>query len=149
MTGASEAQVRGALRAFLRWSPIRPTVPFMKQLKLAIAGAGLVGIIATFLPMVEPLGMSISLWDTRNDDFTRFMLIMLGYLVGLGVGVFAIVKPPLKRAFAGPALACFALSAYKMRSPGFDGAIGSKLLFISAIVGAIVCIAAIVKPEQE
>lgn len=121
----------------------------MKQLKFAIAGAGLLGIIAAFLPMVKPLGMSISLWDTGNDDFARFALIMLGYLVGLGVGVFAIVKPPLKRVFVAPALAFFALSAIKMRSPGFDGAIGSKLLFLSAIVGAIVCIGAFVKPEEE
>ena len=118
----------------------------MKKLKFGIAGAGLLGVIATFLPMVE--GVSIKLWDLLSVDAAQFMMTFAGYVIGLAVGGMAIVKPPLKRQFTGIAVAGFALSTLKMRN-GFDGAIGSKLLLIAAVVGLLVSIGAIIKPEEE
>jgi len=120
----------------------------MKQLKFAIAGAGLLGVIATFLPMVEAMGISVSLWDVKSADAGQFFMTFAGYLIGLVVGGMAIVKPPLKKQFTGIAVAGFALSTLKMRN-GFDGALGGKLLLIAGVVGLLVCIAALVKPEEE
>ncbi len=120
----------------------------MKPLKFAIAGAGLLGVIATFLPLIDALGISLSLWDKMSTSPLWFLLTFAGYLVGLVVGVAAIVKPPLKRELAAVAAVGFALSSLRMRA-GFDAAIGGKLLLIAGLVGLIVSIVAVVKPEEE
>ena len=119
----------------------------MPQLKFGILGLGVLGLIAIFLPLVSAGDLSISLWDARKADAGQVYLTMSGFLVPAIIGGVSIAQKKLLRYHGIVATIFFALALIKVRD-AYEGAIGGKLLFVAAILGLIVSIAAIAKPEE-
>jgi hypothetical protein len=135
----------------------------MKQTKFAIIAAGLLGIIACFLPYISEGPMSVSYWDFHNMPAGNSGLLNGPKQVYVAFGCFAIpmllaasaLASKLQRALAGvaavPFLLAFALEGVRKGLAGGDGistAIGGKLLFVAAAVGLVASIVAVVKPEK-
>lgn len=121
----------------------------MKNLKFGLIVCGVLGVIGAFLPMVKMGSASISLWDLKGlpGGSGQVYLTLAGFVLGIAMGA-AALKGPLKRWQSGVAAAGFALSTVKLRGSFGDGAIGAKLMFLAAIVGLVVAIVTIVKPEK-
>jgi hypothetical protein len=123
----------------------------MKQIKFAILGAGILGIIAVFLPFISMGPLSVSLWKARQfGESGQVYLTMGGFAIGAVMGVLAVTGKRLVRWQAIVATIGFVLAFIKVRQ-GLTlegGAIGAKLLFISALLGLIAAIAGTAKPEQ-
>lgn len=135
----------------------------MKNLKFVIIAAGLLGIVACFLPYVSEGGFSASIWDFRKMPAGNSGLINGPKQVYLAFALFGIpalvaataLASKLQRALAGVAAGSFLLSfALELVRKGLSGdhgistAIGGKLLFIAAAVGLVASIAAVAKPEE-
>jgi hypothetical protein len=124
----------------------------MKQIKFAILGAGIIGLIAVFLPFVSVGPFSASLWKLREapGGSGQVFLTMGGFVVGAVMGVLAVTGKRLVRWQAIVSLIGFALSFIKVRDglTGEGSAIGAKLLFIAALIGLIAAIAGTAKPEK-
>jgi hypothetical protein len=119
----------------------------MKELKFAIAGLAVLGLISVFLPLVSVGDQSISLWDVRELDAGQVYLILGGFLVPLVMAGLAIAQGAMIKWQASVAAAGFALAALKARD-GFEGAIGGKLMLIAAALGLVAAIVAIVKGDK-
>lgn len=134
----------------------------MKNLKFAILAAGLLGIVACFLPYVSEGPISLSIWDFRKMPAGTSGLINGPKQVYLAFALFGIpallaatsLASKLQRALAGVAAGSFLLTfALELVRKGMTGdhgvstALGGKLLFIAAAVGLVTSIAAAVKPE--
>jgi hypothetical protein len=135
----------------------------MKQTKFVILAAGLLGIIACFLPFVSEGPISLSIWDFRKMPEANSGLINGPKQVYLAFALFGIpallaataLASKLQRALAGVAAAGFGLTfALELVRKGMTGeagmstAIGGKLLFLSALVGLVASIVAVAKPEE-
>lgn len=135
----------------------------MKQTKFVIIAAGVLGIIACFLPYVSEGPISMSLWDFHKFPAGNSGLVNGPKQVYIALGAFAIpallaataLASKLQRALAGIGavsfLATFALELVRKGMTGDHGvstAIGGKLLFLSALVGLVASIVAVVKPEE-
>jgi hypothetical protein len=119
----------------------------VKNLKFGILVFGLLGLIGAFLPFVEFAGKSISLWDLKEADAGQVYLTMGAFLVPLVIGALAVAKGPAMRWHGIVAAAGFALAVVKNRE-NMEGAIGAKLMLISAVVGLVVAIMVAAKPEK-
>jgi hypothetical protein len=119
----------------------------MPQLKFGILGLGVLGLIAVFLPLVSAGELSISLWDARKADAGQVYLTMGAFLIPAVMGGIAIAQKKLLRYHGIVATIGFAIALLKVRD-AFKGAIGGKLMFVAAILGLLVAIAAIAKPED-
>jgi hypothetical protein len=123
----------------------------MQNIKYGVLVCGLVGLIGCFLPLVSEGGLSFSVWDLHSANMGQTILTMLGYIVGIGMGVLGL-KAGLARWQAVVAAVGFALALLKIRSGGglFDmlthGAIGGKLMWLAAVVGLVSAIVSAVKP---
>ena len=139
----------------------------MKPTKFAVAAAGLLGIIAVFLPYISAEGMSASLWDfTKIPDPMGTQGLLNGpkqayvaiacFAIPLVVGGMAIAKGRMVR-WQGIVAAVFSLAALAVEGvrkgltgeEGVGTAIGGKILFLAAIVGLVGGIVAAAKPEPE
>jgi uncharacterized membrane protein len=135
----------------------------MKQTKLVIIAAGVLGIIACFLPYISEGPLSLSMWDFRQMPAGNSGLINGPKQVYVALAAFAIpallaataLASRLQRALAGIAavsfLATFALELVRkgMTGEGPVGtAIGGKLVFVAALVGFVASIVAVAKPEE-
>ncbi len=135
----------------------------MKNLKLAIIAAGVLGIVACFLPYVSEGPLSLSMWDFRKLPSGTSGLINGPKQVYLALALFAIpallaataLASKLQRSLAGVAAGSFLLTfVLELVRKGMSGehgvstAIGGKLVFIAAAVGVVTSIAAVVKPER-
>ena len=135
----------------------------MKNLKFVIIAAGVLGIIASFLPYVSEGPFSLSYWDFHKMPAGNSGLLNGPKQVYVALACFAIpallaasaLAGKLQRALAGIAgvsfLLTFALEGVRKGLTGEGGvstAIGGKLLFIAALVGLVSSIVAVVKPEE-
>lgn len=124
----------------------------MNNLKFGVLACGLLGIIGAFLPMVSAGGESISFFSMKElIGAGQVFMVLGGYAAGLAMGAMAAAKPPMQRWQGIVAALGFAFVMFKMRD-GFmkfitDGAIGAKLMGISAIAGLVFAILCIAKPE--
>lgn len=96
----------------------------------------------------------MSMWKARvGPEGGQVYVVMVGFIVPAVMGAMAAAKPPMLRWQAIVAAVGFALVLFKLR----DGlpadifkapfAIGAKLMALSAIVGLVVSILTIAKPE--
>ena len=135
----------------------------MKNLKFVILAAGVLGLVACFLPYVSEGPISMSIWDFRKFPAGNSGLINGPKQVYLAFALFGIpallaataLASKLQRALAGVAAGSFLLTfALELVRKGMTGdhgvstAIGGKLLFVAAAVGLVASIAAAVKPEE-
>lgn len=120
----------------------------MKNLKFAILGAGILGLISAFLPFISFGEASVSFWEIRVLDSGQVYLTLFGFVLPAIIAAVAIAKGPAARWHGIVAAVGFALALIKLRE-AFQGAIGAKLMFIAALAGIVVAIAATVKPEQS
>ena len=125
----------------------------MNNLKFGVLVCGLLGLIGCFLPMVSLGDQSISFWKLREmpGGSGQVFMTMFGYVAPLVMGAMAAAKPPMLRWQAIVSIVGFAWVVFKMRD-GFmklitDGAIGAKLMGISAIAGLVFAILCVAKPE--
>lgn len=125
----------------------------MNNLKFGVLACGLVGLIAIFLPQITFGDMSISLWKTREapGQAAQVYMVMAGYLAALVMGAMAAAKPPMQRWQSIVALVGFLFVLFKMREALpfdiFKGAIGAKLMGLTAYAGAILSALTLAKPE--
>lgn len=123
----------------------------MNNLKFGVLACGLIGLIAVFLPQISFGDESISLWKTREVQAGQVYLIMAGYAAPLVMGALAVAKPPMQRWQSIVAILGFALIVVKMRdalpADFMKGAIGMKLMGLSAIIGLVISIVTAAKPE--
>ena len=126
----------------------------MNNLKFGVLACGLLGLIGCFLPMVTFGDQSISLWKLREapGGSGQVFMTMAGYVAALVMGAMAAAKPPMQRWQGIVAIVSFAWVIFKLRE-GFmklitDGAIGAKLMGISALAGLVFAILCVAKPEQ-
>lgn len=135
----------------------------MKNLKFVIIAAGVLGIVASFLPYISEGPFSLSFWDFHKMPAGNSGLLNGPKQVYVALACFAIpallaataLAGKLQRALAGVAavsfLLTFALEGVRKALTGADGvhtAIGGKLVFIAAAVGLVTSIVATVKPEE-
>lgn len=137
----------------------------MKQLKLGILGAAVIGLISIFLPYISEGPISMKFWDFRKmpEGFASGLLngpkqvyvALVGFLIAAVIAGLAVAGKRLARWHGIVALLGFLFTiATEGVRKGLSGqggvgtAIGGKLLFIAAIVGILTSIAAIVKPEK-
>jgi hypothetical protein len=135
----------------------------MKQTKFAIIAAGVLGIIACFLPYISEGPISMSMWDFRNIPGGTSGIINGPKQVYVALGLFAIpallaataLASKLQRALAGIAAGSFLLTfVLELVRKGMTGeggmstAIGGKLVFVAALVGLVASIVAVAKPEE-
>src|SRR5262245_36320079 len=135
----------------------------MKQMKIVIIAASVLGFIACFLPYVSGEGISLSFWDFHKFPAGNSGLINGPKQVYVAFGCFGIpavlallaLKGRLSRGLAIPAavmfLLTFALEGVRKGLSGDHGvstAIGGKMLFIAALVGLLGSIVATAKPEE-
>lgn len=110
----------------------------MDKAKFAILGFGVLGLLAVFLPFVSAGSESISMWGLREIVGTgQVYLVMGGFLAAAIMGGMAL-KNGLLRWQGIVASLGFALTVLKLRPWGTafsDGAIGAKLLIVSAFLG--------------
>jgi len=127
----------------------------VKNLKFGVLAFGVLGLIACFLPLVKMGDVSMSLWDAHKGAAAMVFGTMVGFALAAVAGVLGAVKPPFGKPQAGIALVGFIVAMTMMtdKKPwkvfdGFSGAIGAKLLVLSAILGLVVSIVALVKSEE-
>jgi hypothetical protein len=129
----------------------------VKNLKFGVLAFGVLGLISVFLPLASFGDRSISLWDAHSGAAGMVYGTMAGFAIAAVAGVLGAVKPPFGKPQAGIALVGFIVAMTMMsdKKPWkvFDffsggGAIGAKLLAISAIGGLVVSIIALVKSEE-
>lgn len=137
----------------------------MKPIKIVVAIAAVLGILATFaLPYISVEGLSMKFWDFRSmpEGFATGLLngpkqvyvALTGFVLMGAVAVHAIVNGRFARwaGIVGSLGALFALATEGVRkglsgAEGMSTAIGGKLLFVAAIVGLVASVAGAVKPE--
>jgi hypothetical protein len=125
----------------------------MKNLKFGILAFGVLGVLGCFLPFVSEGGMSMSFFKMREFIGSgQVFLTMGGFVLAAVMGAMALQKGLLKWQ-GGAAAAGFALVLFKLRdalpTDIFKGAIGAKLIGLSAIAGLVIAILGIVKGSEE
>lgn len=126
----------------------------MNNLKFGVLACGLLGLIACFLPFVKFGNESITFWKMHSipGQGGQIYITMFGYVLALVAGVLAVAKAPMQRWQAIVGAVGFAFVIFKMRD-GFtklitDGAIGAKLMALTALVGLVIAILCAAKPES-
>lgn len=134
----------------------------MKNTKFVILAAGILGILASFLPYISEGPFSLSYWDFHKMPAGNSGLLNGPNQVYVALALFAIpavlaaisLASKMQRALAGIAagsfVLAFALEGVRKGLTGAEGmstAIGGKLLFIAALVGLVSSIVAAAKPE--
>ncbi|MDB4963756.1 MAG: hypothetical protein JWP01_3755 [Myxococcales bacterium] len=124
----------------------------MKNLKVVILICGILGLVSMFLPMGSGMPSMFSIFM----EFDKFQLILMlaAFGVPTAVAAMGLAKPPAQAWHGIAALAGFALAAVKTRiwsSIGhiMDAPMSGKLMLIATIVGLVVAIMAVVKPEAK
>lgn len=121
----------------------------MKALKLGLIVLGALGVAGLFLPYIEGL----KLWDARHEDALKVYLPLAGYGLAALMGVWA-MRSSLTRGKALIALVGFALAILVkevrvgLKGEGFETAIGGKILFLTAVIGLVVALIGLIKPER-
>ncbi|MBL4635377.1 MAG: hypothetical protein JKY56_16070, partial [Kofleriaceae bacterium] len=113
----------------------------MEKTKFAVLGFGVLGLLAVFLPFISFGDESFSMWKLREAVGSgQVFMIMGGFLAAAIMGGLAL-KDGMARWQGIVASLGFALTLVKLRpwGPAFsDGAIGAKLMILSAFIGIAV-----------
>jgi hypothetical protein len=135
----------------------------MKQTKFILIAAGVIGVVACFLPYVSAMGHSMSYWDFHKmpESAMRGLLngpkqvyvAMVGFAITAVMGVLGMSKLLRWQAIVGVvgclvALACEGVRKGLTGEHGVSTAIGGKLLFIAALLGIVGGILGAAKPEN-
>lgn len=126
----------------------------MNNLKFGVLACGVIGVIAVFLPWISFGEMSASLWKARSGpEGGQVYLIMGAFAIAAVMGGLAVAKAPMQRWQGVVALLGFALVVFKLREAlpmdfmKAPGGIGMKLIGLSSIVGAVISVLTLAKPE--
>ena|ERR1043165_9740861 len=135
----------------------------MKASKLILIAAGILGVVACFLPYFEHGGISMSLWDhhAMPARITKGLLngpkqvyvALVGFGLAFLMGVLGIKRLVRWQAIVGAlgcllTLACESVRKGVSAHEGMNTAIGGKLLFAAAILGIIGGVLGAAKPEN-
>lgn len=125
----------------------------MNNLKYGALIFGLLGALGAFLPFVVLSGESLTFFGLRTlpGGPVQVFPTLAGFVVPLVIAAIAIARPPMLRWQAIVCGAGFGYVIFKLRD-GFtklitDGAIGAKLMAISALAGLVIAILCVAKPE--
>lgn len=123
----------------------------MNNLKFGVLACGVVGLISVFLPQLTLGDASFTLWAARTGDAANVYTVIACYLAATVVGAMGVMKPPFLRWHSIVALLAFGLMLVKMRTglptDFLKGAIGMKLMGLSAIIGVVFSALTLAKPE--
>lgn len=116
----------------------------VKILKLGVIVCGAIGIIGL---VMTGIGLMM------EADKLSTIVMLVAYALPVVLGGMALVRPPFQPWQAGVSLAGFALAAWKLRIwemvKGFgDAPTGFKLMAIAAVLGVILSVVAVMKPEE-
>ena len=125
----------------------------MKQVKIAVAALGAVGLVAIFLPYVSAGGESASFWKLAKmgDVAIQAYMALVGFGLAAAMGIIGLTKGGMTRVHGIVATVGFGLAIVPegvRKGMDFNG-IGGKLLLICAAVGLVAGIVAIAKPEKN
>jgi hypothetical protein len=130
----------------------------MKEARLVILIASIVGMFAMFLPFFSVDHLSVTYWDFRTGDEAGVGWLngpcqVYFALAGFATPLLLVLLGPARRPLGALAAAVgFALAFacdgvhHGMSIEGVSTAMGGKLLFVSALVGGAASLVAFVKP---
>jgi hypothetical protein len=140
----------------------------MKNTKVVLAGAGVLGLLAVFvMPYITVEHMSLKFWDLRLMPERRMAsgllegpqqvyVAVLGFTIALIAGAQAIAAKRMMRpvAIAGAVGCLMALATAGVRQGmsgggGMDTAIGGKMLFLAAALGLVAAVVGAIKPDPQ
>jgi hypothetical protein len=118
----------------------------MRNVKLGVVAAGLVGVIGAFLPLTNGLS-----WWARRDgpDGAGVFFVIGAFVVGLGMGALGIAQG-LQRWIALVALIGFTFVILKFRLGFFDlftSQVGGQMIGVGAAAGVLLTALAAWRPE--
>jgi len=134
----------------------------MKQTKFILIAAGVIGLIACFLPYFSAEGHSVSFWEFHKAHQSAMQgllngpkqvyIAMVGYALAGVMGVLGMKQLLRWQAIVGAvggllAIACEAVRKGFSSEHGMHTAIGAKLLLIAALVAVVGGILGAAKPE--
>jgi hypothetical protein len=123
----------------------------MRGLKVAIAVVGILGVLACFLPFDPARSLSFVKYSTFFQVPIKAYVVIGGFGLAAIMGLLAWTRGGLSRTHAVLALvgSAVTLLPVEVRS-GFDaGSIGGKLLFIAAVIGSLLALVGILRPENS
>lgn len=124
----------------------------MKNLKVVILACGIAGLVSMFLPIASGAPSMFSM--LLEFDKLQLILMLAAFGVPTAVCAMGLAKPPAQAWHGIAAAAGFGLAAVKMRiwssiSHIADAPLSGKLMLIATVVGLVVSIMAVVKPEAK
>jgi len=134
----------------------------MKQTKFILIAAGVIGLIACFLPYIKEGPISMSFWDFHKmpagmtgllNGPKQVYVAMGGFAITAVMGVLGMKQLLRWQAIVG-AVGCLLTLACEGVRKGLSGdhgvhtAIGGKLLFIAALIGIVGGILGAAKPDN-
>ena len=116
----------------------------MKILKLGVVICGVLGVIGLVMADLERM---------MEADKVTTIVMVAAYALPIVMALMALLKPPFQAWQAGVSLACFALATWKLRVWELVKELGSapagfQLMAIGAVVGVVLTVIAVMKPEQ-
>lgn len=116
----------------------------MKILKLGVVICGVLGIVGLVMADIERM---------MEADKVTTIVMVAAYAVPIVMAIGALVRPPFQAWQAGVSLACFALATWKLRVWELikdlgNAPAGFQLMSIGAVVGVVLTVIAVMKPEQ-
>jgi hypothetical protein len=135
----------------------------MKQTKFILIAAGVVGIIACFLPYFKFEGHSITFWDSHKmhesamqgllNGPKQVYIAMVGFGLAAAMGVLGMKKLLRWQAIVAAVGGLVALATEGVRKGfssehGVSTAIGGKLLMVAALLAIVGGILGAAKPED-
>jgi hypothetical protein len=135
----------------------------MKQTKFILIAAGVIGLIACFLPYVKFEGHSFTFWSMHGEKQNAMQgllngpkqvyIAMAGYALTAVMGVLGMKQLLRWQAIVGAvggllALACEAVRKGFSSEHGISTAIGGKLLLVAALLAVVGGILGAAKPDN-
>jgi hypothetical protein len=123
----------------------------MNNLKFGVLACGLVGLIACFIPDHGASFWTMRVAPAEMGGGFHVYIILAAYAAAAVMGALAVAKPPMLRWQSIVATLAFGLILLKFRALVVDalkhGNLSVRLMMISAILGVVVSILALAKPE--
>ncbi|HUS27182.1 MAG TPA: hypothetical protein VMZ53_01700 [Kofleriaceae bacterium] len=135
----------------------------MKQTKFILIAAGVIGVLACFLPYIKEGSLSMSYWDFHKlpkgmaqgllNGPQQVYVAMVGFLITAVMGVLGMKQLLRWQAIVAivgclVALACEGVRKGLSGDHGVSTAIGGKLLFVAAVLGIVGGIIGLAKPDK-
>jgi hypothetical protein len=116
----------------------------VKILKLGVVICGVLGVVGLVMADLERM---------MEADKVTTIVMVAAYALPIVMALMALLKPPFQAWQAGVSLACFALATWKLRVWELirelsSAPAGFQLMAIGAVVGVVLTVIAVMKPEQ-